>query len=163
MVVTKNKMVSIRYSVTDAEGIIVDSNTEFEPLHYLHGAGNILPALEYALEGAREMEEKQVILLPRQAYGEYNEKLVVAVNKEAFQGSLDTAEPGMTVEDIDGHILEIMEILPDKVIVNGNHPLAGKVLHFKLCVSAIREATERELISGQPEQEDEVCGSGCCC
>ena len=163
MLVSKNKIVSIRYSVTDAEGITVDSNVDFEPLDYLHGAGNILPALENMLEGASEMEEKQVILLPQQAYSEYNENLVVAVSKDAFQGNLDMAKPGMTVEDMDGRILEIMEILPDKIIVNGNHPFAGKVLHFKVYVSAIREATEQELISGQPEQRDNGCGPGCCC
>ena len=164
MIVTKNNIISIYYSVTDLDGNEIDSNKEFEPLQYLHGGENILPSIEAALEGAVINEEREVILEPHQAYGDYNDQLIVSVNKEKFPAHLGHPEQGMILDIDEGGEMIVIALKDDKVILDGNHPLAGKTLHFSVKVVSIREATTDELQQKHPlTQQKEICGPGCCC
>lgn len=164
MVVTKNNIISIYYIVTDLDGNEIDSNKEFEPLQYLHGGENILPSIEAALEGAVINEEREVILEPHQAYGDYNDQLIVSVNKEKFPAHLGHPEQGMIVDIDEGGEMIVIALKDDKVILDGNHPLAGKTLHFSVKVVSVREATTDELQQKHPlTQQKEICGPGCCC
>ena len=164
MVVTKNSIVSIYYSVIDMDGNMIDSNKEFEPLQYLHGGENILPSLETALEGAVLNEERAVTLEPYQGYGDYNDQLIVSVNKENFPAHLGHPEQGMIVDIDEGGEMIVIALNDDKVILDGNHPLAGKTLYFSVKVVSIREATTDELQHKHPlTQQKEICGPGCCC
>ena len=97
MTVEKDKVVSIQYNATDETGTVVDSNTEFEPLEYLHGHGNILETLENALSGLQIAEEKKITLSPGEAYGEFNSELVFEVNREQFPEGAEHAYCGGTV------------------------------------------------------------------
>lgn len=164
MVVTKNNIISIYYIVTDLDGNEIDSNKEFEPLQYLHGGENILPSIDAALEGAVINEEREVILEPHQAYGDYNDQLIVSVNKEKFPAHLGHPEQGMIVDIDEGGEMIVIALKDDKVILDGNHPLAGKTLHFSVKVVSVREATTDELQQKHPlTQQKEICGPGCCC
>ena len=164
MVVTKNNIISIYYSVTDMDGNEIDSNKEFEPLQYLHGGENILPSIDAALEGAVINEEREVILEPHQAYGDYNDQLIVSVNKEKFPAHLGHLEQGMIVDIDEGGEMIVIALKDNKVILDGNHPLAGKTLHFSVKVVSVREATTDELQQKHPlTQQKEICGPGCCC
>ncbi len=164
MVVTKNSIISIYYSVTDMDGNEIDSNKEFEPLQYLHGGENILPSLEASLEGTVINEEREVTLEPHQAYGDYNDQLIVSVNKEKFPAHLGHPEQGMIVDIDEGGEMIVIALKDDKVILDGNHPLAGKTLHFSVKVVSVREATLDELQQKHPlTQQKEICGPGCCC
>lgn len=164
MVVTKNSIISIYYSVTDMDGNEIDSNKEFAPLQYLHGGENILPFLETALEGAVINEEREVTLRPHQAYGDYNEQLVISVDKEKFPAKLGHPEQGMIVNIDEGGEMVVIALKDGKVILDGNHSLAGKTLHFSVKVVAVREATTDELQQKHPlKQQTEICGPGCCC
>ena len=130
MVVTKNNVISIYYSVIDMDGNEIDSNKEFEPLQYLHGGENIMPSLEAALEGAVINEERKITLEPHQAYGDYNDQLVVSVDKEKFPANLGHPEKGMIVDINEGGEMMVVALEGNKVILDGNHPLAGKTLHY---------------------------------
>ncbi len=163
MKVSNNKIISIHYTVTDDNEVVVDSNMEFEPLTYLHGAGNILPALEQQLEGAVETEVRNIMLMPCQAYGNYDSGLVVIIDKNIFWNSTEGLEPGMRINTSDGNEVEIIKVLSNKLVVNHNHPLAGKRLHFIVRVERIRTATGKELLSGRPMSADEWCGPDCSC
>lgn len=163
MKVSKNNIISIHYIVTDNDGIVVDSNTNFAPLKYLQGAGNILLSLEDQLEGAIETEVRKITLMPHQAYGNYNNELVAAIDKNIFPDGGNTLKPGKMLIMSDGREVEVIEVFPDKIIVNGNHPLAGKQLHFTVTVEEIRPATAKELLSGQSLEADEICGTNCSC
>ena len=164
MVVTKNNIISIYYSVTDIDGNEIDSNKEFEPLQYLHGGENILPSLEASLEGTVINEEREVTLEPHQAYGDYNDQLVVSVDKEKFPAYLGHPEQGMIVDIDEGGEMIVIALKDNKVILDGNHPLAGKTLHFSVKVVSVREATLDELQQKHPlTQQKEICGPGCCC
>ena len=164
MVVTKNNIISIYYSVTDMDGNEIDSNKEFAPLQYLHGGGNILPFLETALEGAVINEERKVTLGPHQAYGDYNDQLIISVDKEKFPAQLGRPEQGMIVNIDEGGEMVVIALKDNKVILDGNHPLAGKTLHFSAKVVSVREATTDEIEQKHPLiQRKEICGPGCCC
>lgn len=144
------KVVTLSYSVKDDEGTVIDSTEGTEPLVYIHGAANIIPGLETALSGKAVGDEFDVTVEPKDAYGEYNESLVQAVPREAFEG-VETIEPGMafTANTPNGPIqLIVTGVEGDQITVDPNHPLAGKVLNFTGKIMEIRDATEEELAHG---------------
>lgn len=164
MVVKKNKIISIQYHATDETGTIVDSNEEMQPLEYLHGYGNILQHLEAALDGAAINEERKVSLSPAQAYGEFNPELVFEVAKDRFPEGADQLQPGTLVQSSDGEELLVTDVDGDKIILDGNHPLAGRTLHYTVTIKGIRQPTESELSHGHAHHaHDNNCGNGCGC
>lgn len=148
MQIAANKAVSIDYTLTNDAGEVIDSSAGAAPLVYLHGASNIIVGLEKALLGKQAGDEIEVSVEPEEAYGEYSAELVATLNRAMFEG-VDQLEVGMqfhasgpnggmqvvTVRDIDG----------DDVTVDGNHPLAGQRLNFKVKVVSVRDASEEEI------------------
>ncbi|PVD49732.1 peptidylprolyl isomerase [Terrimonas sp.] len=173
MVVEKDKVVSIQYTASDEAGNIVDGNLEFEPLEYLHGHGNILTGLENALAGLKIAEEKKVTLTPGEAYGDFNPELVFEVNRQQFPEGADGLQLGSMVQASDGQELIVTDIDGDKIILDGNHPFAGRTLQFAVTIKNIREASTEEISHGhvhnahthhQHEHKgDGSCGHGCGC
>jgi FKBP-type peptidyl-prolyl cis-trans isomerase SlyD len=148
MVVEKDKVVSIHYSVSDEAGNIVDGNIDFEPLEYLHGHNNILEGLEKALTGLKISEEKKVTLTPAESYGEFNPELVFEVSREQFLEGANDLQLGTVVQASDGQELIVTDIDGDKIILDGNHPLAGRTLEFVVTVKNIRDAGAEEISHG---------------
>jgi len=149
MNITNNAVVALHYTVKDEDGVKLDSSEGGTPLTYLHGASNIIPGLERALEGKSKGDALDVNIPPAEAYGEYIDELVDSVPREAFQGA--EVEVGMRFEaqTNNGPIsVVITHIEDDNVTVDGNHPLAGKSLNFSVTVEDIREATEEEIAHG---------------
>lgn len=143
------KVVSIEYTLTDDAGQVIDTSDGREPLSYLHGANNIVPGLEKAIEGKAVGESVEVSLTPEEGYGVYDKRLIqnIAVRKlpekkpkVGMQFRLETsAGPrGFIVTAVRG----------DYATLDGNHPLAGKALNFKVKVVAIRDATADENTHG---------------
>ncbi len=148
--IENNKVVSIDYTVKDESDNIIDTSEGKEPLAYLHGAGNIIPGLEKALEGKQAGDEFDVEVAPGDGYGEYNPDMVQEVPLEAFQG-VDNVEPGMafTAQGPQGQVqVVVTKVENDQVTVDANHPLAGKTLTFTGTVREVRDATEEELSHG---------------
>ncbi len=150
MKIGKNAAVSIDYILTDGEGELIDRSEAGSPLVYLHGTGQILPALEQLLEGKSIGDKISPTLSPSEGYGIPSEDLVRHVPKSEFSEVSDLAV-GMhfQVDSKNGPVVfEVMEITGDKVVLDGNHPLAGKELHFEIEVKAIREASKDEIAHG---------------
>lgn len=151
MQVNDNCAVSIHYTLTDEDGQQLDSSAGQEPLEYLHGANNIIPGLEKALAGKAEGEQVQVTVPPEEGFGEVNPELVQSVPREAFQG-VDEVKPGMQfgVQGPEGQVqrVTVSEVHDETVTIDGNHPLAGQVLHFDVTVEKVREATSEEIEQG---------------
>lgn len=151
MQVAANTAVSIDYTLTGDDGQVIDSTADAAPLVYLHGAGNIIPGLEQALEGKNEGEEVAVTIEPEDAYGEYRADLVATLSKDMFEG-VDTLEPGMqfhaTGPDGGMQIVTIRDVDGDDVTVDGNHPLAGQRLNFKVKILNVRDAESEEIAHG---------------
>ncbi len=149
MTVTKDKVVSIEYTLKDSEGNIIDASNG-NPLAYLHGHGQIIPGLETALEGKNVGDKLTVTVAAADAYGERVEQLVQEVPRQLFQG-VDNIEVGMRFEaqsEQGVHSVEVTKVDGDTITVDGNHPLAGKALTFDVEIKDIRDATEEELAHG---------------
>ena len=151
MEIAASRVASIHYTLTDDAGQVIDKSPESQPLSYLHGAGNIVPGLENALAGRKVGDSLKVDVKPEQAYGVRNESLVQDVPREAFK-NVDAVEPGMQfkAQTAQGPLLvTVVEVDDAQVKIDGNHPLAGRNLHFAVEVADVREASEEEKNLGQ--------------
>ena len=149
MTVENGKVVSFHYTLTNAQGDVLDQSQE-HPMPYLHGAGNIIPGLEKELAGKKVGDKLTVNVPAAEAYGEYHEQLVNDVPREAFQG-VDQIEPGMqfqanTPEGV--QVITVKAVNGETVTVDANHPLAGQDLNFDVEIVEVREATEEETAHG---------------
>lgn len=156
MTIATNKAVSIEYTLTNDAGDVIDSSAGGAPLVYLQGAGNIIPGLEKALEGKAVGDELDVTVEPEDAYGEYSAELVSTLKASMFEG-VDQLEVGMQFHasgpDGQMQIVTIRDLDGDDVTVDGNHPLAGQRLNFKVKVVAVRDASEEEQAHGHVHGE----------
>jgi FKBP-type peptidyl-prolyl cis-trans isomerase SlyD len=150
MSITHDQVVSIHYTLRDDAGEIIDSSPAGEPLAYLHGHGTLVPGLERELAGKSVGDKLQLTLSPADGYGEYDPKLVQQVPRRALKG-IATLRVGMQLQAQSGHgvhAVTVSRIAGDLVTLDGNHPLAGKKLHFEVEVAGVRAATEVELSHG---------------
>ena len=150
MAIEKDKVVSIDYTLTGDNGQVLDSSNGREPLAYLHGAGNIIPGLESALEGKDEGDELNVQIPPDQAYGHRDERMVQPVPRTAFQGVADI-QPGMQFQaqtNAGPRLITVVGVEGDQVTIDANHPLAGATLKFDVKVVNVRDATSEEMSHG---------------
>ena len=150
MQIAKNTVVTLNYEVHDTEGNLIDAGNE--PLVYVHGGyDGIFPSIEEALHGKPVGASLKVKLEPNEAFGEYDAALVNVEPRDLFPEQI---EVGMQFERAsedgdDDQLFTITEIEADKVLVDGNHPLAGMALHFACTVAEVRQATEEEITHGQ--------------
>jgi FKBP-type peptidyl-prolyl cis-trans isomerase SlyD len=150
MQIGKNKVVSIDYTLTDAAGELLDSSEGKEPLSYIHGIGSLIPGLESELEGKSAGDELEVSVPPEAGYGVRDEALLTTLQRKQLE-SLDNLQEGLmfSMEDDQGtRIFTVVKLEGDTVTVDGNHPLAGKTLHFAVAVRGVRVASEEELAHG---------------
>src|SRR4051794_26733528 len=127
MSIKTGKVVDLGYSLKNSKGETLDQADKKEPFTYLHGAQQIVPGLESALEGLKVGDKKSVTVSPELGYGKRDPNLKVAVNRTQFPAGLDL-KPGMQFEADAGDGNEMMftveSISDDKVHIDGNHPLA---------------------------------------
>jgi FKBP-type peptidyl-prolyl cis-trans isomerase SlyD len=176
MIIEKDRVVSIEYVLKDDAGETLDSSGSGDPLVYLHGHANIIPGLEKQLEGKKSGDKVSAVVKPEEAYGTYDDEMVIKVPKSNFEGTDDLAI-GMQFEahDPNGvHVVTVTDIEGDVVTVDANHPLAGVTLHFDVSVTDVREANAEELAAGHIHsgcdcgcegdcEDEEGCGDGCGC
>lgn len=144
------RVVSLHYTLTDDHGMLLDSSHGREPFAYLHGYGNIIQGLEAALEGSEAGFNGAIRVAPADGYGEYNPQAVFEVPREQFPPTEDV-QVGMQVQGEGAHgILNFTVVGIDErnVILDANHPMAGKTLNFAVEVLDVRGATEQELSHG---------------
>ena len=150
MTITQDKVASIEYTLKNDAGEVLDTSEGQEPLVYLHGAENIVPGLEEALEGKTVGDAISVTVSPEQGYGERNEELIGVVPRAMFESEMPI-EVGMTFQaetDQGIQVVTVAGLTDDEVTVDGNNPLAGETLHFDVKVTEVRDATAEELEHG---------------
>ena len=140
-------VVSINYTLKDESGEILDSSERGgQPLNYLHGHGQIIPGLENALDGKSTGDAIELTVPAEEGYGARDSERVIRVPRSKFEFAVD---PGEVVEaqhaSGQSHNFLVVEVTEDEIVLDGNHPLAGKVLNFSVEVAEIRDATEEEL------------------
>lgn len=156
MQISDNTVVAIHYTLTNSSGEVLDSSQGREPLMYLHGHHQIISGLENALSGKTAGDELNVVIEPKDAYGERVDEAVQQVPREVFANIADLSI-GMQLhgESPEGPMsVVVTEIADDVVTVDGNHPLAGETLHFAVKVDSVRAATESELAHGHSHGSD---------
>lgn len=150
MQITTNRVAHIHYTLKDDAGSVIDSSAGGEPLAYLHGAGNIVPGLEKALEGKEAGAKLSVKVAPDEGYGVRDEALVQQVPRRSFQGVRDI-QAGMRfhAQTQQGPVaVTVTSVQGDMVTIDGNHALAGVTLNFEVEVTKVRDATPEELMHG---------------
>ena len=157
MLIAKNTVVTLAYKVTDPDGATVDAGER--PIIYLHGGyDDIFPKIEEALQGKQTGDELHVKLQPDEAFGEYDADLVQIEPRDSFPKEI---EVGMQFEgapsgadDEDFVIYRVTDLVDDKVMLDGNHPLAGMALVFSCTVSEVRAASDDEIAAGHVHSPD---------
>ena len=149
MKIRKNTVVSAQYKLTADGAAPVIGSDEEGPMVYLHGHQQILEALEAALEGAESGETRHVTLSPDEGFGERDPRLVFnAPRANLPEGPLETGMVLQTTEHQgDGrHFpLRIVELTEQQAVLDGNHPLAGRTLHFEVTITGVRPASLQEV------------------
>jgi FKBP-type peptidyl-prolyl cis-trans isomerase SlyD len=165
--IEKNKVVSLHYTGTFEDGSVFDSSEGKEPLEFIFGVGQIIPGLEEGIEGLKVGDKKKIENIdPSKAYGEKSDEAKQEVPKSQLPQDVEVEE-GMQLaaQGPQGPIpVQVAEIKDDNVVIDFNHPLAGKTLNFDVEIVDIRDATQSELEHGHvhgegeshPEHEDSV-------
>ena len=150
MQIADKTVVSIHYTLTNADGETLDSSVGQDPLVYLHGSNNIIAGLEAALLGKSAGDSLQVSVEPGDGYGELRDELVQEVDRSAFQGvdEVDVGMQFMAQTPWGEQPVTVVKVEGDNITLDGNHPLAGQVLNFDVEVVEIREASAEELDHG---------------
>lgn len=147
MIVEKDKAVSFHYTLKNAEGEQMETSRDKDPMSYLHGANNIIPGLEKAMEGHVINDEFSVTVEPEEAYGVRNEKNVQRLPLKRLKG-IGKVSVGqvLTLQTNNGPVqVTVLKVGRFNIDVDGNHPLAGKQLTFDVEITDIRDASEEEL------------------
>ena len=150
MQATKEKVVSIDYTLTDDRGNVLDSSRGRGPLSYLHGAGNIIPGLENALEGKSPGDTLSVSVPPAEGYGERDAALVQSVPRSQFPAGAQV-QPGAQFQaqtPAGPRVITVVDADDNAVTVDANHPLAGVSLNFEVEIVEVRDAAEEEIRHG---------------
>jgi len=152
MKIAKNTVVTVNYKLSDAQDNLIEDGSQ--PMVYLHGDyENTLPKIEEELDGKEVGYSNTIQIEPDDAFGEYDPALVKVEPRNRLPEPL---EVGMQFEgmpesdstDEEAMIFTVTDIADDKVVLDGNHPLAGIALRFSLTVADVREATEEEIAHG---------------
>ena len=146
MQITKDKVAAIHYTLRDNQGTIIDSSDGRDPLHYLHGAGNLIMGMEEGLEGKVKGDKFDLKISPAKGYGEVDASLIQKVPRTAFGDQ--EVRPGMQFSTNQGGVITVKEVGLESVTVDANHPLAGVELNFAVEIMEVRNATAEELAHG---------------
>jgi len=147
--VGKDTVVGLTYELAGTDGKVVERTDG--PIEYLHGGyDGIFPLVEQALSGKSVGDRCSVRLEPDDAFGEYDAELLHLEPRSKFPGNVAVGMrfEGRGVESGTKLIYTVTEVAEDKIVVDGNHPLAGRALQFSCTVTAVRAATAEEIAHG---------------
>jgi len=148
-------VVSMEYTL-HVDGELLDSSDGQGPLQFLAGYGNIIPGLEEEMRGMKIGDSKDVVVEPKNGYGEFDDEAFMKVPRTDFPKDMPMeVDTELTVRDEEGNsrYARVDSIEDDNVTLNFNHPLAGDELHFHVKVVDLRDPTEEELEHGHVHEE----------
>ena len=140
--VSAGKLVSVEYTLKLDNQSVFESNVGQTPLTYTHGEGKMVPGLEKALEGMAVGDTKQVTVPPGEGYGQVDPQAVLEVEKQRLPPDALQVGAQLTGTLPDGRTVypRVADVKADTVVLDFNHPLAGKTLYFDVKVLAIADA-----------------------
>jgi FKBP-type peptidyl-prolyl cis-trans isomerase 2 len=136
--------VSFDYTLTDDGGKVIDSSKGKEPMNYTHGKGQIIPGLEREMVGMAAGAEKKVTVKPEDAYGPVNPQAFQEVPKDKLPPDALKVGIVLTAQGPQGQAVPVRvhEIKEKTVVMDFNHPLAGKTLSFDIKITAVKPAAK---------------------
>ncbi|WP_409432443.1 peptidylprolyl isomerase [Litorimonas sp. RW-G-Af-16] len=143
-------VIGFHYTLKDDQGQTLDSSAGGHPMLYLAGSGQILPALDTVLQSMAVGDKKSVTLSPNDGYGAVNPALKMNVKLGQFPDGTEV-KPGLQFRinsEPNSPMFRVINVLGEEVFIDGNHPMAGKTLHFDVEVLETRAATDEELAHG---------------
>jgi FKBP-type peptidyl-prolyl cis-trans isomerase SlyD len=158
MRVKLGRVISMDYSVRVDTGKVVETSSGRSPIEYLHGSGQILPALERALEGLREGDRASFSIPAEDAYGARKEDNVVSLPRNLFPSDVKL-EKGLCLyarASGQSYPITVRDVGEDMVVVDLNHPLAGERLFFEVSIRGVRPAGNMEMFTGKAEPAEVV-------
>ncbi|HXX65968.1 MAG TPA: peptidylprolyl isomerase [Polyangiaceae bacterium] len=149
LAIQPNFHVTLDYELRDESGELLDMSEgdEPHPIRYVHGYGMIVPGLEMALSGLRVGDEREIVVSAEHAYGEHDDGLVMELERERFPDAHVEVGDEIVLESSDGEeiVLNVVELRPDCIVADANHPLAGKTLRYTVKIREVRPATDEEI------------------
>jgi FKBP-type peptidyl-prolyl cis-trans isomerase SlyD len=136
--------VSLEYTLSDDAGTVLDTNRGRPPLTYVQGEHQIVPGLERALDGMHAGEEKKVVVAPADGYGAVDPAAVTEVPLELVPADARVAGTQLVARSPEGatRLVRVKEVKEQTVVIDLNHPLAGKTLHFDVKVVGVEPAAK---------------------
>jgi len=149
-VVRDGMLVSLEYAQKSSDGQLIETSKDRGPLRYIHGQKMLPPGLERALAGMKVGEQKKITVKPEDAYGKFDPKAVKEVPKETVPPNGLRVGAVLAYEKPDGSIapMTVRQIKEKTVVLDLNHPMAGKTLVFDVKVVDIQPAPSPQ--SAQP-------------
>lgn len=169
MKISRNTVATVAFTVTDETGKVVGRTQPDEPVTALIGYHFLVPGLEKALDGHEKGDSFTVTLTPKDSYGEFDKTLVQEIDRRMFGDFPIEVGNVFEADSNSGPVaVVIKEIKENTVVVDGNHPLAGKTLTFLVEVKDVREATEEEKKHGHAHPNSKCPSEDhdhdhCCC
>jgi FKBP-type peptidyl-prolyl cis-trans isomerase SlyD len=141
LAIQEGSFVSIEYTLTDETGKVVDSTVGKEPLTYLHGSGQIVPGLEKELTGLKVGDQKKIVVKPEDGYRP-NPNAFQEIPKDKFPAEAHKVGTVLATKGPQGETIamRVHEVKDKTIVVDFNHPLAGKMLNFDVKVTDIQAA-----------------------
>ena len=150
LTVENNIVVTLEYTLKVDDEVIEDTQ-ETEPIQFLQGTGQVLPALEGQLYGMAVGDKKELVLTPEEGYGMIDEDAIADYDRSEFPKEIPL-QPGVELElkdqDEEVHYARIVAVDDNNVRLDFNPPLAGKSLHFSIRIVSLRTATDEEIEHG---------------
>src|SRR6185312_6405183 len=135
-----NAFAEIEYVLEGEDGEVLDDSSANggEPIRYVHGYGMLVPGLEKRLTGLEKGETAEIVVPPEEAYGLHDDELVFAIDKSDAPEADEGDELVLEDDEGDEAVAHVVEVKEDELVVDGNHPLAGLTLHYRVHVRDVR-------------------------
>jgi FKBP-type peptidyl-prolyl cis-trans isomerase SlyD len=169
MKIEANSFVALECSLRSEAGQLIDGDDSSGDVEYVHGYAMLVPGLELALTGLEAGDRREIVVPPSSGYGDHDDELVLEVDRTEFPNP-DAVSVGdeffLEFPDGESQAVRVVEVGPESVIVDANHPLAGMTLHYSVNVRLVRPAAEEEIEKAarelaEAEEGEHGCGPSC--
>ena len=148
-IISKYKFVEFRYRIMEGDGELLEQIDL--PVHYVHGTDNgMFPKIEESLDGCKQGDSVSVSLTAEEGFGDYYEELIYTDDIKNVPEQFHEIGAEVEFQSDQGEVRQfrVTNIEDGKLTLDGNHPLAGKVLTFTIDIIMVRDATEEEIKEG---------------
>jgi len=157
VIITRNTVVSLFYTLTNDSGSVFETNIGSNPLCYVHGTGIMISGLEEALEGLAPGEGTTVRIQPEEGYGRHRNDLIKRIPKHLLDepSKLQVGMRFRINSEDNPSLLTVIDTSGDHVTLDANHPLAGSTLQINVEIVSVRYASEVEISTRRAQDREE--------